>query len=191
MKIHSLELHNFMLHKKFKRKFGDKSIIGFLGDNMSGKTSVIEAVSYCAYGNSRAETETDLIRRGADNMWVKMILSEGKKKYTILRGRDSKNKGLLEIKGIDKKKDAQKVINELLGMDGKEFTLTSFFKQSEINEFMQLGGAKKKEHFMSWLGRRLSPSIIVNADGSHTSERLSINCSVPGTAPRTFKCENT
>jgi len=58
---------------------------------------------------------------------------------------------LLEVKGVDKVKEAQKIIDDLFGMNGKEFVLTCFFKQADINGFMELGGAKQKEHFMRWL----------------------------------------
>ena len=107
MKVHSLELHNFMVYRKFKRIFGDKSVIGFLGPNRSGKSVIIEAMFYCLTGNSRASKEVELIHRGKDDMWVKLVLVDEKTKYTIIRGRNSDNKGLLEIKGVDKKKEAQ------------------------------------------------------------------------------------
>ena len=95
MIVDTLELHNFMAYRKFKRKFGDKSIIGLLGRNRSGKSVIPEERFYAINGKSRASKETELIHRGQKEMWVKFGLREGKKRYKIIRGRDINNKGFL------------------------------------------------------------------------------------------------
>jgi len=159
MKIGSLELHNFMLYPKLKKRFGDKNIIGILAEyeenkdksNKGGKSTIPEAILYCLTGDSRAVKEVELIHHGQSEMWVKVVLIEGDKKYSILRGRDIKNKGLLEINGVDKKKEAQQIIDDLIGMNRNEFVLTRFFKQFEINQFMELKPAQKQEYLMRWL----------------------------------------
>ena len=55
---------NFMLYKRFNKRFGDKSVIGIIGDNQSAKTTVIEMMEYCLQGSSRAEKEIELIHKG-------------------------------------------------------------------------------------------------------------------------------
>jgi DNA repair exonuclease SbcCD ATPase subunit len=70
--------------------------------------------------------------------------------YQMRRGVDSKGKGLLEVGFGDKKREGQQIINDLLGVDDKDFDMTFFFKQSEINGFMTLGSAEQKKMMMKW-----------------------------------------
>ena len=151
MHIHSLELNGFMLHKKFKRIFGDKQIIGLVGPNRSGKTSILEGIFWILFGVSRAERDVELINKDAKKVLGKLVLDDNGKKITITRGRDRKNNGLLEIHGIEKTREAQTAINELIGYNKDEFPLTAFFLQTQINNFMELRSAEKKRYLMQWL----------------------------------------
>lgn len=152
-------MFNFMgFHGEHFRKFDDKDIIGIMGEfkgrprasNQSGKSSTIEAMTFALFGLSRAEKDIELIHYGEDVMWVELVLFDGDKKYKIKRGRDIKNNGILEVDFLDKKKEAQEAICELIGFDKKEFELTTFFKQSDISQFMDLGPAEKKGHIIKW-----------------------------------------
>lgn len=160
MKIYSLELENFMLFKSFKKKFGDKDIIGIIAEyaankersNKGGKSTIPEAIRYILFGDSRAEREVELIHHGADQMMGILVLDDDDgKKITIKRGRDIKNNGILEVSGCANKKESQAFINELIGMDSQEFVLTNFIKQQDINLFLNLGSAQKKALFSKWL----------------------------------------
>ena len=151
MKIAGLHLENFMGYKHFKRSFRQYEVIGLVGPNKSGKTTLLEAIYWILFGVSRAERDVELIHRGEDQAIGKLTLDDDGKKIVITRGRDIKNNGMLEIKGVDKKGEVQKIINNLLGYDKDEFGLTTFFKQMDINGFMELKPAKKKEHLMQWL----------------------------------------
>ena len=44
MKIHSVTLEYFMLYKRLHRVFGDKDIIGIIGPNKNGKSTIPEAI---------------------------------------------------------------------------------------------------------------------------------------------------
>lgn len=159
MKIHSVYCEGFMLFKRLKKVYGDKEVIGILAEyaankkksNKGGKSTIVEMILWCLSGISRAEKETELIHKGMDHVLVRVVLSDNGKKYTITRGRDSNNKGILELKGIEKKREAQEEINKLIGMKPEEMLLTLFFKQSDINQFMELKPAQKKQFLMNWL----------------------------------------
>ena len=96
-----------MLHKNFKRNFFDKDIIGIVAENRAGKTTVLEAILYNLYGYSRTSKETDLISYNEDYMLTELTLKDGNNSITIKRGRDSKNNPLIELHGIEKKKEVQ------------------------------------------------------------------------------------
>lgn len=159
MKIGMVELENFMLYKKFKRNFADKDVIGIVAEhasnkeksNKGGKSTVVEAVRWIIYGDSRAERDVELIHRGAKHMFGQITLVDGKIKTTIKRGIDLKGHSILEVNGIEKKREAQAEINRIIGCNSDELALTSFYKQSDINQFMELKPAQKKEYLMRWL----------------------------------------
>ena len=159
MKIHSVYAEGFMLFKRFKKVYGDKEVIGIMAEyagnkkksNKGGKSTVVEMILWCLSGISRAEKETELIHKGMDHVLVRVVLSDNGRKFTVTRGRDTNNKGILELKGIEKKREAQEEINKLIGMKPEEMLLTLFFKQSDINQFMELKPAEKKKFLMAWL----------------------------------------
>lgn len=173
-------MKNFMLYKDFHEKFKDKDIIGILAEyknnprksNRGGKSTITEAIKYCLFGMSRAKKDIDLIHHGEEVMWVEVGLVDDGKKFTVKRGRDHKNKGLLECDWIDKKKEAQEEINRIVGCNGEELELTNFFKQSDINQFMELGPNKKKEHFMKWF-KQLHWPKLADAVGEDLKEKKS------------------
>lgn len=160
LKIYSLELKNFMAYKKLKIIFNDKDVIGIICNyinnkkksNFGGKTTIIEGIKYAAFGLSRASNEISLIHKGKELMWAKLVLIDADGvKYPIKRGRDINNKGMLECGWVEKKREAQEAINDLIGSDEHDFELTSFFDQEDINGFMNLKPAKMKEFMMRWL----------------------------------------
>lgn len=157
MKIKSLRLQNFMLFKKFYKVFEDKDVIGIVAEyknskqrsNKGGKTTIIEAIRYALTGDSRAAREVDLIHHGEDVMMVEIEFDNGS---YVKRGRDSKNHGLLEVDKITNSDEAQKRINELIGHEsGTDFTLTRFFLQQDINQFMETQPRQKQKYLMQWL----------------------------------------
>jgi len=160
MKIHSLKLKNFMLYKTFNESFYDKDIIGITckyydnkhKSNRGGKSTIIEAISYALFGVSRAKKEIDLIHHGQEFMYVELVLIDGDKKYKIKRGRDLKNHGVFEVGLLEKNKESKLEIENLIGFNKNDFLLTNYFKQNDINKFMNLNHADKKNYLMQWLG---------------------------------------
>ena len=114
-------------------------------------TSILEAMKYVLTGRTRAKKKTQLIHFGEEVMMVEMgLIDDDGKTFKIKRGIDYKNHALLECDWIDKSREAQRAIDELIGCDGKEFELTNFFKQSEINQFMELSPPEKQKYAMKW-----------------------------------------
>ena len=138
--------------------FEDKDIIGILGkgvydekrSNYLGKTTLLEAMRWALTGNSRASKNAKLVHFGEDMAEVEVELKDGNELYNVRRGVDAKGKGVLQVGWGDKSRESQQVINELLGIDQKDFDLTFFFKQAEISQFMNYGSADKKKLVMKW-----------------------------------------
>ena len=160
MRIDSIYAENFMLYRKFKKSFRDKDIIGIVAEhasnsersNKGAKSTVLEMVRWCLSGESRAHRDIQLIHHGTEVMKVRVVLiDDDGTKYKITRGRDIKNNGILEVSGVERKRDAQAYIDELIGYNKKELPLTCFLEQMEIEGFMALGPAAMKQHMMAWL----------------------------------------
>ena len=66
MKLKSVVLSNFRAHKSTEIEFPDKGVIGLVGDNESGKTTILESLEYALYGARAIRGKTkDLRWRGA------------------------------------------------------------------------------------------------------------------------------
>lgn len=156
--VKSMEIENFMRIKNADVVFPESGIFGILAQghknkrrsNFLGKSTITKAVRYALTGSYDGNKETDLIHNDEKLMKVKLILSDGTKDYSITRGRDYKNKGLVELDWIDKTTEAKNAITNLIGLDKDDFDLTSFFKQEEINSFMLLSNTEKKKRVMRW-----------------------------------------
>jgi len=121
--------------------------------NRGGKTTITEAIKYAIDGSSRAKKEVQLIHHGEKAMYVALHLlnTEDRTVKKIKRGRDLKNNGILSVDWIEKSRDAQEEINELLKITKEDFTLTNFFKQSDIHGFMDKSSTEKGELLMKWI----------------------------------------
>lgn len=159
-KLKEIILENFGPFKNERLDFTGKDIIGILAEyadnpdrsNRAGKSFLTEAIRYNLTGLHRYKKETDLITRGEEYMLNTCIYedSEGAL-YTIRRGRDAKNKGVLNLDWIEKSRESQEAIDELFGISKEDFDLTSFFKQSETNGFMNLSPTEKTKFLMKWM----------------------------------------
>jgi len=152
-----LELKNFGIFKDVKLDFSDKSVVGILAEyandkrrsNRSGKTLLMEAIKYLLVGTTRAKKNVNMIHHGKKVMIVKGIFSDSSgKKYTIRRGVDHKNKTVLELDWLQKVRESTEAIEDLFGINKADFELTSFFKQADINGFMDLSPSDKSKYLM-------------------------------------------
>src|SRR5512136_1388719 len=90
MRISYLELKNYRRFKEFKLQFPD-GIVGILGLNGAGKTTIIEAIAWALFGNvdEVVRTSKDSIRRtgagpnDACSVWLEFEL--GGTEYRVER----------------------------------------------------------------------------------------------------------
>jgi DNA repair exonuclease SbcCD ATPase subunit len=164
MYIKKVVVENFMPYKgKYELNFRRRQLVGILGQydgdpersNRSGKSSFVDAILWCLYGKSRAKRDIELVHTGQERTQVTVELFEPEiEKATIItRWRTNENKGGLELKGSEgeKKKASQAQIDKIIGFDHEEFLFTAFFKQNDIDQFMNADPQKKKQILMKWL----------------------------------------
>jgi exonuclease SbcC len=82
--IKAIELENFISHRTTRIVF-DRGITIFIGNNGSGKSSVIDAITFALYGQHTRKTNRNLVRRGSESASVSVRLTVGSKEYNAHR----------------------------------------------------------------------------------------------------------
>ena len=97
MIIQSVQLVNFRSHDEFLLKCNKKTSL-LIGENGSGKTSVLEAIYEVLRGKSFKASDNEILKRGADFYRVELNFCDGKKTVVLFDGK--KKQFLVEDKRI-------------------------------------------------------------------------------------------
>ncbi len=137
------------------------------GPNGAGKSSLLDSITWCVWGSSRAgDSSDDLIRLGTDKMHVEFCFELDGNLYTIKRSRSKKSGGStsLEIWSGTKKnpethnltegtiKASQQKIIDLLHLTYETFINSSFIRQGHADEFTTKGPTERKKILADILG---------------------------------------
>lgn len=88
MIIKSIKLDNFRCHKEFNFDFKKKTSI-IVGENGSGKTSVLEAIYIALLGKSFRATDPDILKRDSEFYRIEINFTNGEKTvvaYSLING---------------------------------------------------------------------------------------------------------
>ena len=165
-----LKMHNFMCYR------GDVPPFPFVGihtacisgDNGSGKSALIDAITWALWGHARAKSDDELIHLGETTMEVEFDFAIGEQPYRIIRKR-SKPKGQtragqssldlfianddgFKVISGDRIVETQQKIIALLHMDYDTFINSAYLKQGHVDEFTRQSPAKRKEVLANILG---------------------------------------
>ena len=97
MIIQSVQLVNFRSHDEFLLKCNKKTSL-LIGENGSGKTSVLEAIYEALRGKSFKASDNEILKRGADFYRVELNFCDGKKTVVLFDGK--KKQFLVEDKRV-------------------------------------------------------------------------------------------
>jgi len=154
--IRNIELVDFLAHSNTKLDF-DSGATVFVGDNGAGKSSIVDAITFSLFGESRLGIKKKgLIRRGSNQGYAKIEFSANGKNYQAIRKIDSKgtltaqfaedvNGKLIPIAEGERKQFGEsmtKHVEETLGMDFEKLKIASIVQQGELNSIIK---AKPKE----------------------------------------------
>lgn len=78
MIIKSVELVNFRSHKNYKLKCNKKTTL-IVGENGSGKTSILEAIFLAMRGKSFRANDAEMLKRGEEFYRVELVYNSGEK----------------------------------------------------------------------------------------------------------------
>lgn len=161
MYLQAITLENYRKFEQSEIQFPD-GLVGIIGSNGAGKSSLVEAVAWVLYGNEVARTGKDEIKRDtASNTEVCRVMLDFQiygDNYRVvreLRGVSGAGEASLFInnqvaaKGVTA---VNELVEKTLKMDWKSF-LTSFFaRQKELNALTDYQPHKRKEVLARMLG---------------------------------------
>lgn len=133
------------------------------GSNGVGKSSILDAITWCVWGWSRAGDGSDqLVRLGANEMFVEFSFALDGHTYTVKRSRMLSRGGTtsLELWSANSThnltegtiKATQQKIIDLLHLTFETFTNSSFLRQGHADEFTTKGPSERKRILSDILG---------------------------------------
>src|ERR671924_1984612 len=117
--ITDIQLKNFIAHKDTKLEFC-KGITIFLGHNGSGKSSIIDAVTFSLFGKHTRKSNKNLVKRGANSAIAQMRFALNSKEFQATRVLNGT--GLQSFSQLVLVSDGDKIVNKpIVGGERKQF----------------------------------------------------------------------
>lgn len=178
MRIKSLKLSNFGQHKNLEIDGLDKkSIIGILGQNGSGKSTVINAIKY-AFTGELPDTNTSCIRSGAKSLKVELEFEKNNKLGKIIRSVTHTGASTRELtwegQVYKKSTEVEAQINEILGIDKQVLSNTIFISQGEFSDILSNTKTKRIDLFSKLLNLNFLNKTVTFIEGEQKTLKESI-----------------
>ena len=159
MKISRIHLKNFRTHADTEVVFPDEGVIGFLGPNGCGKSTIgIEALGFALYGSKATRGSKASLRwnraPARHVASVELEFEVGGNAYRVVRSEsDAKlfeDGGSAPIAAGTSAVDAY--APGLIGMSWDEFSSTYLCQQSQLQKLAHMGGTERRQFFLKVLG---------------------------------------
>lgn len=150
-----LILKNFLSYRDATVDFRGLHTACICGANGAGKSSLLEAITWAVWGESRAAAEDDVIHSGAKEVRVDFTFQNNQQTYRIIRTRVRGAAGVLEFqietpsgfrpltaKGV---RATQELILEYIKIDYDTFINSAYLRQGRADEFMLKRPSERKE----------------------------------------------
>lgn len=185
MRISYLELRNYRRFKHLSLQLPD-GIVGIIGPNGSGKTTVIEGIAWALFGNVEevVRTSRESVRSmgasASENCVAIVEFELGGVEYRIRREMGGKSLSMrAELRTADKvvadgDKAVKKKVEQLLGMDHKSFFTSVFARQKELNALQNVQAGERKKTVLRMLRIDGIDEVIsaVRSDRKDIAERI-------------------
>jgi len=157
MTLDTLSLQNFKRYPAFEITF-DNGLVGILGRNGSGKSTIFEAVNFALYGEYRGAKE--LVKTAGADGNVKVILdfTVDEKNYRLTREfRGKAMTAYATLQEADESiangaKEVTAAVTKLLGMGKEAFLHTVFASQKELTALSSMKNDERKAMMRRLLG---------------------------------------
>jgi DNA repair protein SbcC/Rad50 len=167
--INGIKMHNFISHTNTTLML-NKGITIFVGHNGSGKSSVIDAMTFALFGEHTRRSNKNLIRRGSSSSSVHLNFSIGSREYSAYRElgvsgqsiaakfdlvSDAGNPIRRPIVFGERKQFGESMSVEaakVLGMDYKKLKVAAIIQQGELIKIIESQPKEFKELLNSLIG---------------------------------------
>lgn len=150
-----LRLKNFLSYQQLALDFSGLHVACICGGNGSGKSSLLEAMSWAIWGASRVASEDDVIHVGSKEAQVDFTFMAGGEVYRVMRSRSRNSSTSLEFQVLSegkfkslterKVRSTQQTIVSHLKMDYETFINSAYLRQGRADEFMLKRPSDRKQ----------------------------------------------
>lgn len=161
MRISSLRMQNFRSHADTHIDLADEDrLVVVHGPNGSGKSTVLEAVLYSLYGETRLGPRgrvDRLVKRGREieGLSVDMSFSLRGDSWRVVRERDRSRTAAVLYRDDQPWVEGTKAVNAelvgVLGHDAKSFRLAYLAEQKELDALGKMGAAERRRQVEKFL----------------------------------------
>ena len=150
-----LILKNFLSYREARLDFQGLHIACICGPNGAGKSSLLEAIAWAVWGQSRVVSDDDIVHAGEVEAQVDFTFEHNRQLYRVLRRRRRNQGGGLEFQikteagfrpltqqGM---RSTQQLICEHLRIDYETFVNSAYLRQGRADEFMLKRPAERKQ----------------------------------------------
>ena len=150
-----VRLKNFLSYQDANLDFSGLHTACICGSNGAGKSSLLEAITWVVWGESRAASEDDVIHTGAKDVRVDFTFAANGQIYRVIRTRRRGSSSALEFqietpegfKALTAKglRATQEVILNHIKLDYDTFINSAYLRQGRADEFMLKRPSERKE----------------------------------------------
>lgn len=162
----SLKIENFLPYKMPDTLvFEGIHLACLTGSNGSGKSSLLDAITWALWGKARGRREDDLVHIGEANMLAQLDFEQENNHYRVLRRRTAgkRGQGTLDLFIIASDNTPQLIsepsmratqarINSILRLDYETFIHSAFLQQGKADAFTTRPPAERKKILSDILG---------------------------------------
>ena len=150
--ISALELEGFMRYKDDTKVAFPEKFVAITGPTGSGKSSLLDAITFALYGMSSRKDEGLKVEEFVDkNGHVRLTFHQGGRMFEVVRGRKAGRSflGFYEnMKAIGgSASEMQKEITNIVGLDYLGFRNSTFIRQDEMKAIGSETGAERLDVF--------------------------------------------
>src|SRR5215831_1055343 len=174
----SLRLYNFMSYGDDTPPldFSRFTTACLTGDNGHGKSTLLDAITWALWGETRAKSLDDVVRLGQDEAEVEFVFDLESERYRVLRKRSLKTRqSALELQGFDHAtqryrplsgasiRETEAKIVQLLHMNYDTFINSVFVLQGRADEFTTRRPGERKRILADILGLAIYDTLEARA----------------------------
>jgi DNA repair exonuclease SbcCD ATPase subunit len=137
MKIHSLELKNIGIHRNLKFEPGDASVVGLIGKNGQGKSTILNSLKFLFSGILDDVSES-IVTHGCDKGYAHADFTLMGKEGSIRRSVGKTKTRTLEWDGKSYKTatEVEAVLEQIFGVDKQAMSNACFIMQGSLDELL-------------------------------------------------------